>query len=572
MKWWLVLGLSVVLIAGSSVTQVVTEHTPKQRLLKPMLTHTDPIFQENMAKILTAELALQRNQPELAEQLYKELSERTRDPRIAKRATAMAIEFGKYDDARHTVQIWAEDKTDLEAQLSAATILLQSDEIAATIPYLLNVHELDPKNATEHYLSLFQQLPEAHTREAYWDLLESLSQETPMAAYAPVMQATLGEVELMVNNPKAALARSVQILAIHPDSADALILEARVLVFQDEKSSALKLLDSVLPKFKDNLDLHLLYWDLKLQSGQKAQIFASVKSWVNKTEDPTEQLQLARLCMQGEWFALAKSFLEKAEQDEEHRDPAQYFLGRLAELEQDMPTAITEYQAVESGPFHIAAHLRAAQLYGTKNKYEDALEVLSNANPHDPAELREVVLLKADLLEKNQNPQLALEALNKGLLFLPQDPTLLTSSAKLARQLQDWEVLRSNLTQILTLEGKHLAELQELIGLLMLQFKDFTGASQWLQSGFHNYAEDPKLLELQGDWYYLQSDFKQARTWYEKAWTHAPNPMLAARLGEVMWKLGQNQAAEKIWQLGLQSAPKHQVLLDTMEKFRPQAP
>lgn len=572
MKWWLVLGLSVVLIAGSSVTQVVTEHTNKNPLSQPILTHIDPLYQQNTAKILTAELALQRNQHELAEQLYKELSESTRDPRIAKRATAMAIEFGKYEDARKTVQIWAEDKTDLEAQLSAASILLQSDEIAATVPYLLTVHQLDPKHATEHYLSLFQQLPEPHTREAYWDLLESLSQEHPLEPYAAVMQATLGEVELMVNNPKTALARSAQILEIQPQSADALILKARVLIFQNQKSAALSSLESVLPKFKDNLDLHLLYWDLKVQAGQKAQIFSSVKSWLKQTNDPTEQLQIARLCMQGEWFALAKAFLEKAETDEDHRDPAQYFLGRLAELEQDIPAAISQYEAVEGGPFHIAAHLRAAQLYSTQHKYEDALEVLSNATPHDPSELKEVVLLKADLLEKNQNPQLALDALSKGLLFLPQDPNMLSASVKLARTLQDWSVLRTGLTQILTLEGPHLPELKELIDLLMLKFKDFTSASQWLQSGFQKDANDPKLLELQGDWYYLQSDFKQAQTWYEKAWSRAPNPMLAARLGEVMWKLGQNQAAEKIWQQGLQTAPKHQVLLDTMEKFKPQAP
>ena len=60
---------------------------------------------------------------------------------------------------------------------------------------------------------------------------------------------------------------------------------------------------------------------------------------------------------------------------------------------------------------------------------------------------------------------------------------------------------------------------------------------------------------------------KEARRWLEMAFDNEPNAEIAAHLGEVLWKLGEQDKARSIWQEGLKLDAKDKVLLRTMQEF-----
>ncbi len=53
------------------------------------------------------------------------------------------------------------------------------------------------------------------------------------------------------------------------------------------------------------------------------------------------------------------------------------------------------------------------------------------------------------------------------------------------------------------------------------------------------------------------------------AYTSRPDPEIAAHLGEVLWKSGQRDEAQKVWQAALTENPGHESLLTVMQKYHP---
>jgi len=53
------------------------------------------------------------------------------------------------------------------------------------------------------------------------------------------------------------------------------------------------------------------------------------------------------------------------------------------------------------------------------------------------------------------------------------------------------------------------------------------------------------------------------------AYSSRNDPEIAAHLGEVLWKVGQHDEAQKIWRAALNENPNHESLITVMEKYRP---
>ena len=55
----------------------------------------------------------------------------------------------------------------------------------------------------------------------------------------------------------------------------------------------------------------------------------------------------------------------------------------------------------------------------------------------------------------------------------------------------------------------------------------------------------------------------------QTAYSTRPDPEIAAHFGEVLWKSGQHDEAQKIWRAALTDNPNHESLLAVMQKYRP---
>ena len=62
---------------------------------------------------------------------------------------------------------------------------------------------------------------------------------------------------------------------------------------------------------------------------------------------------------------------------------------------------------------------------------------------------------------------------------------------------------------------------------------------------------------------------QEALAHLQKAYSARPDPEIAAHLGEVLWKSGQRDEAQKIWRAALTDNPNHETLLAVIQKYQP---
>ena len=66
---------------------------------------------------------------------------------------------------------------------------------------------------------------------------------------------------------------------------------------------------------------------------------------------------------------------------------------------------------------------------------------------------------------------------------------------------------------------------------------------------------------------FRQGRVQRARNILQAAWKKQPHAEIAAHLGEVLWVLGEREAARAIWAEGLRQDAKEKTLLRTMQRF-----
>ena len=79
--------------------------------------------------------------------------------------------------------------------------------------------------------------------------------------------------------------------------------------------------------------------------------------------------------------------------------------------------------------------------------------------------------------------------------------------------------------------------------------------------------DDPAIIDSMGWVQYRLGNFELARDYLQRAFDGQPDPEVAAHLGEVYWKLGEQARARAIWNDALAEAPDHDVLLETVQRL-----
>ena len=66
---------------------------------------------------------------------------------------------------------------------------------------------------------------------------------------------------------------------------------------------------------------------------------------------------------------------------------------------------------------------------------------------------------------------------------------------------------------------------------------------------------------------FLEGQIKPALEYLSRAWAAYPDPEVAAHYGEALWMSGAEDQARIIWQKGLDQAPNHDVLTETIDRL-----
>lgn len=524
-----------------------------------------PFPAPTLYSLLVAEVAGQRQQFNVSVANYLDQARQTQDPGVAQRATRIAQYVGADSHALEAASIWVTAAPfDAQAHQAMAQQLMKAGNFQLALKHMESVLELAGASQFDYLIINAQHLPMQQKRDLL-EPLQALVQKHPTYAQLWMAQGTL---QIQLHEFADALSSFDQALELRENYTAAALSKARVLHKLKRPKEALSWLEDLhddMPKHKGIGVLRArILIDLQRLSDARAafqhlhEIFP---------DDASIQLSLGLLHFELQDYDLAISALSPLILSAQLRDEAYYYLGRIAEEQQDTERALRNYQSVNRGREYLPAQVKISELLLATASLAEVRQHLDRQRADKPSYTSELVLLESEFLSRQKEFNLAYELLDNALLVKPDDIKLLYSRALLAEKLNDIEQLEADLRHILSLKPNN-AEAMNALGYTLADRTDrYEEAQQLIQQALELSPDNPAIMDSLGWLHYRLGDLYKALELLEKAFSSFPDHEVAAHLGEVLWQLDRNQEAEDIWRKGLEHDPESEIIERTLKRL-----
>ncbi|MFZ1317809.1 MAG: hypothetical protein WAQ56_00600, partial [Candidatus Nitrotoga sp.] len=214
------------------------------------------LTEEVLYEYLLGEMALQRDQPELAAHLYLKLANSTRDPRLARYAAHLAFETRQMDKAMAAFNLWLEiEPNSLLAKQALATLLISGGKLDESRPHLKGLLAATTENVGNIFMRISPMITSYPDKNIAFNLLRELAQPYPRVAEARWALAQAAEA---AGKHELALEEARQAYALRPEWDSAALLNAQLLKGAAPQQ-ALTLLKKYLEAYPDTKEVRLFY-------------------------------------------------------------------------------------------------------------------------------------------------------------------------------------------------------------------------------------------------------------------------------------------------------------------------
>jgi tetratricopeptide (TPR) repeat protein len=160
----------------------------------------------------------------------------------------------------------------------------------------------------------------------------------------------------------------------------------------------------------------------------------------------------------------------------------------------------------------------------------------------------------------------AFELLQSASKGNPESTELLYDLAMAAEKLDKLDVAETALKKVIALKPDDAQGYNALGYTLVDRTSRVDEGLKLIEKAHAISPEDAFILDSMGWAHYRLGDLQKAAEYLRRAMSKRPDPEVAAHLGEVLWKMGQREAATKIWNDALHDAPSHPLLTETMKR------
>lgn len=523
---------------------------------------------DDLYRLLVADLAGRRGDVESALQGYLETARATRDPRIAERATRLALYAERDDAALEAGQRWVElAPGNREAHSVLARLRLRRGEAEAAVGHLQRLIELTDGGAGAGMQEVAALVGASGNPEAALTAMATLVERYPDLA---VSHYALADLAAGTGDHQAALVAVDRALELQRDYAEAHVLRSRVLVEMGRTEEALSLLRTAGRRYPDDRTLAVGYPRLLLQAGRAGPAQQEMQRVFERFGDDARAVySLALLAMQAETWDDAQIYLERLLAMDARASVAHYYLGRILQQEGDCTAALRHYIKVGGGEHRFDAGLRTAVCMAELGRMEEARLHLERMRArYDQSDSRtRLVMTRARVERIAGNDERALEVLARALERSPDNVDLRYARALAAADLDRFERARSDLEAILDQEPDNARALNALGYMLADRGLELQHARRLIERALEQNPDDPATIDSMGWVLYRMSQPRRALTYLERAWELEPDPEVGAHLGEVLWTLGRYEEANAIWEAAREQAPDNEVLRETMQRL-----
>lgn len=525
---------------------------------------TRPFPPETLYALLVAEMAGSRERYDVALGNYIQQAHKTRDPGITARATRIARFLNAHQAALSTALLWVELEPDnTEAHLIAATELTHGGRLLEAFNHGVFLLENESASLFQNIASRAVQATDTQREQ----LLTLFNQQLEHRPENP--QLLVGKGLLLQQQQKfdESLALVRHVLQQDDTFIPAAILEARLMYQMNMPEKALDRLVSLLQEFPENKNLRLQYARLLANYDlQKArdQFNMLVEQSPN---DPELIFSLALVNNELGHQELARQYFQKLLQLNHRVSSAHYYLGRIAQSQQNSGLALEHYFKVGPGRDFLPAILQSTDLLIKEQQLNKAHKRLSELRKRFPTQSTRFYLLESEVLNKYDLLDKAEVLLTEGLNNHPNDTGLLYARAMINERRNLLPQAEQDLREILKYEPNNATTLNALGYTLADRTTRYEEALELISQALSIKPDDPAIIDSMGWVQYKLGNYEEAVLRLREAMKAYPDDEIAAHLGEVLWVTGRKKEAQKAWQEGLKINPGSRKIPATIERL-----
>jgi len=553
----------------SDQTSSETQSASTNSTQEPTKVRDFNLEKDTLYDLIVAEIAAQRNQFNVTLVNYILQARITRDPEIIKRAINAAQLLKDIQAIQEMALLWVDvDPKSIPAhQLLAFHYTLQKNYSDALLETEI-VLNLGGEARVDSLAVGSKRLPEVDQLEIlalYKALYERHAKNIEIGYSLALVQKNLKQLEdaLSILNP---------IVKLNSEFEAAIILKINIIYDQGNLKEALALADDAYDNFPKNHNIGRLYASMLIENKQLERAESVFKDLAELyPEAPSLKLSYALVMLETKKVEPAKEILLELLNAGVHQNEANFYLGRIADLNKDNPSAIKYYQQVkQSIHFEPALERSSFLLAKEEGKIDEAIKHLEALRTQQPNITLSLWLLQFKLLSTIDEEERALTTLDSAIKEYPADEQLLYARAMIRETHNDLVGMESDLRTIIQNNPQHAVALNALGYTLANRTDRLEEAFLLTKAALTLKPENAMILDSMGWVLFKLNQKEEALIFLLKAYQTFPDGEVAAHLGEILWNLDKKDEAQEIWQQSLQKNPKNKALIDTIKRLIPQ--
>lgn len=527
-----------------------------------------PLTEFILYEFLMAEIAGQRGDLRFSAEAYLDLARRTRDPRVARRATEIAIAARQNATAVDAARIWNEtDPASNRALQALGGLLIASGRLDEALPHLKKLIAAGSADPGEHFTQLSRTLANAPDKQGALKLVQQLAADYPRLTLA---QLAVAQAAANAGDEATAMDSVRRARELRPESEAAVLMEAQ-LMQRRSNAEALQVLRKYLDGYPGSREVRLGYARILVAENRFGEARVEFQRLVAAFPENTEVIYaVALLSLQLSDHVMAEASLKRLlELDFRDQGLVRVYLGQIAEEQKRLPEALDWYKSVEPGAQYLIARIRSAQIIARQGSLDAARAWLQASDVTDGTQRVQLVLAEAQLLRDAGQTKPAFDLVGEALQRLPDNPELLYDYAMLAERIERVDLLESSLRRLITLRPDHAHAYNALGYSLADRNQRLPEARELIEKALQLAPEDAFIVDSMGWVLFRQGALEDALRYLKRAYTARPDPEIAAHLAEVLWTLGDQPEAERVLKEVGDKNPGNETLMKTIKRLKP---
>ncbi len=555
----------------SQVTDSAIEANPDQLSVKsdgelaaePTLPKLD-LDADTLANLLVVNLASYQGQWGVAAQRAQETAMATKDFRLARLATLLALRNDDYQTGKVSAELWYELEPDHADPLNMLMITQLGSGDVEGVKQSIAVHAKD-KELDSHIKQIAALLMRQKNQQSALETAEHLVNHYAESGQAALSAAFVAEHFEDYQNADLWVSKA---LSIRPGWELAAQMRAKILASQDKLDERGDFIRGYVDDHPDSIIMRINLAAEMLRTDDADGAYAYIKTVLEDAPRNVDAINYAgALAEDRKDYPQALAYYRRALNIAPSNDDIRWSLARRYLIDENYKQAERHFNDITSANLLFDARIQVSnarlELYGL----DSALNTLSGLEPRTNAQWISLALNRHYLLMSDYQYEEALGAINEVIYYLPDNFELVYARALVAAELGRLDIAESDLRSIIEANPKHANALNALGYTLADQTDRLTEARELIEKALELRPNDAHILDSMGWVAYRQRDFETAIEYLEKAYAASEEVEIATHLAEVLWEMGEQDRATEIWLSWIEKEAENKLLKETMARY-----